>query len=141
MESNERQSYGTDQNIQGTDLDPVYQTQQVGIEQYKLDVPDGVYEVVLHFASLENEGERELLAYNLGSDAQVESMVMQRVFSVTVNRQPIFTNMDMVREYGTQREINRKIIVRSKNNEGITIDFDAIQGNAVLNGVEVKKVY
>ena len=38
--------------INGTYKDPIYQTQLVGIEQFKLQVPPGVYEVKLHFAGI-----------------------------------------------------------------------------------------
>ncbi|HEX2684673.1 MAG TPA: glycoside hydrolase family 2 TIM barrel-domain containing protein, partial [Ferruginibacter sp.] len=49
IEKNSRLPYGTDKNIIGTNDDPLYQTQQTGIRQYRLDVPPGTYEVVLHF--------------------------------------------------------------------------------------------
>jgi len=40
--------YGTDKNIAGTNNDPVYQTQQTGIQQYRFDVPAGNYELTLY---------------------------------------------------------------------------------------------
>jgi beta-galactosidase len=52
MKGNTRMSFGTTKDILGTDLDPVYQTQRKGIEQFKFDVPDGDYEITLHFAEL-----------------------------------------------------------------------------------------
>lgn len=52
LDNNARLPYGTDKNILDTEDDPVYQTQQTGIQQYRLDVPPGKYEVRLHFAEL-----------------------------------------------------------------------------------------
>jgi beta-galactosidase len=45
--------YGTDRNIVGTENDPIYQTQQTAIQQYRFDVPEGNYELALHFAELQ----------------------------------------------------------------------------------------
>jgi beta-galactosidase len=43
-----RLPFGTDKAIAGTENDPVYQTQQAGIEKYCLDVPAGRYELRLY---------------------------------------------------------------------------------------------
>ena len=58
--------FGTDKAIHRTNIDPVYQTQQVGIQAYRFDVPSGQYELTLHFAELEGGAGANLL-YNLSS--------------------------------------------------------------------------
>ncbi|MGZ3766380.1 MAG: glycoside hydrolase family 2 TIM barrel-domain containing protein [Mucilaginibacter sp.] len=52
MKGNNLQKFGTNKNILGTDYDPIYATQRVGLSDFKLDVPDGKYEVTLLFAEL-----------------------------------------------------------------------------------------
>lgn len=44
---------GSDHNIMGTALDPLYQTQLRGVESYRFDVPDGNYRLTLLFAELD----------------------------------------------------------------------------------------
>lgn len=45
----------SDTDILGTDQDPIFQTQRVGIEAFKADVPDGVYAVYLYWTELTSE--------------------------------------------------------------------------------------
>lgn len=45
---------GSDRSIDLTDLDPVYQTQAVGIEGVRIAVPHGRYRVVVHLARLDS---------------------------------------------------------------------------------------
>lgn len=61
--------YGTDLDITLTDNDLVFQTQRVGIEEYKFDVPVGKYELTLNFAELEGVAS-ENLYYNLGDESE-----------------------------------------------------------------------
>jgi len=53
-------SFGTDVSVKGTENDPIYQTQPIGIEAYKFDVPDGTYELSLLMAELKSKGENEM---------------------------------------------------------------------------------
>jgi beta-galactosidase len=71
LENNNRLPYGTDKNIIGTNDDPVYQTQQTGIHQYRLDVPAGRYELTLHFAELLG-GKVRVPPYNLNVEERDE---------------------------------------------------------------------
>src|SRR5690606_17875832 len=57
MKNISRQSYGTDQNIRQTYNDPIFQTAQVDLEAFKLSVPEGTYELTLHFAELISDKE------------------------------------------------------------------------------------
>ncbi|MBO2543171.1 DUF4982 domain-containing protein [Salegentibacter sp. BDJ18] len=145
MENNSRTSYGTDQNILGTDLDPVYQTQLVGIKQYKIDVPNGLYDVILHFAEFETTEKSEVVAYNLATEQELKKDGIkephQRIFSVTVNSEPIFLDLNLASDFEPLRAINRKIRIDVRDGQGILINFESTEGRAVLNGLEVKKIY
>jgi beta-galactosidase len=64
-----------------TAIDPIYQTQRVGIKEYFANVPDGTYAVSLYFAELVSNEQKEVSIYSLGNDAIKESL-NSRVFNV-----------------------------------------------------------
>lgn len=133
-----RLPYGTDKNIFGTDDDPIYQTQQTGIEQYRLDVPPGDYEITFHFAELLG-GTVRGLPYNLSSEGRKEDKV-QRSFDVSVNNTPVLEDFNMARQYGIAKAIAKKVKLSVTGQQGITITFKPITGEPVLNALQVKKL-
>lgn len=133
-----RLPYGTDKNIVGTDDDPIYQTQQTGIEQYRLDAPPGDYEITLHFAELLG-GTVKGLPYNLSGDTRKEEEV-QRSFDVLVNNIPVLENFNIGRQYGIAKAISKKVKVTATGQQGITLTFKAITGEPVLNALQIKKI-
>ncbi len=133
-----RLPYGTDKNIVGTDDDPIYQTQQTGIEQYRFDVPPGEYEITLHFAELLG-GTVKGLPYNLASDTRKEDEV-QRSFNVLVNGAPILENFNIARQYGVAKAVAKKIKITVAGKQGIIIAFNPITGEPVLNAIQVNKL-
>lgn len=136
---NGRQAYGTDKAIAGTDNDPVYQTQQAGIEKYRLDVGKGTYLLTLHFAELQGE-KAVALPYNL--DASVQQPTFQnRVFDVYLNGKPIIENLDIAVQYGRATAVSRSVQVTVNDWEGIELLFKARSGQPVLNALQLKKLY
>ncbi|OKL41856.1 glycoside hydrolase family 2 TIM barrel-domain containing protein [Pontibacter flavimaris] len=140
MENTTRHSYGSDKNILGTALDPVYATQRTGIEQFKLDVPAGDYEVTLHFAELVSGIKKEELAYNLGDGKQTAEDFEERVFDVSVNKKRMLSGLSNTGYLYPERAVSSKINVSVKHNEGITIGFKPLKGEAILNGIQVRKI-
>ncbi|MFC4212397.1 glycoside hydrolase family 2 TIM barrel-domain containing protein [Pedobacter lithocola] len=138
--TNNRISYGSDKNILGTENDPVYQTQQVGIKQFKFDVPDGEYDLSLHFAELVGGELKEALAYNLDNNHKKE-VEEKRVFSVSINTVPFMQKVNLAQEFGYATAIKKKTRVTVQGGKGIVIDFLAIEGKAVLNAIQLRKVY
>lgn len=138
IESNTRLPYGTDKNILDTDNDPIYQTQQVGIQRYRFDVLPGTYELVLHFAELLG-GEISSLPYNLSDDKR-EEKIKRRVFDVSVNDKLFIKDLNIANQFGSAKAVVKKTIVAVKNNEGIVIDFHSKEGEPVLNAVQLKKI-
>jgi beta-galactosidase len=134
-----RLPYGTDKNILGTDDDPIYQTQQTGIETYRLDVPAGEYEVTLHFAELLG-GTVKGLPYNLSNSARKEEDV-QRSFNVLVNGALVLEHFDIARQYGVAKAITKKINITVAGNNGMRIDFQSIMGEPILNALQVKRLW
>jgi beta-galactosidase len=139
MKGNSRQSYGTDRNILKTDGDPIYQTQQVGLQAYKFDVPNGRYELILHFAELTTDKAKEALAYNLDKGSAKETS-QERVFDVFVNDKILLKNFNAADKYGVLTPGVEKTVVTVTGGKGITIDFKAIKGESILNAIQLKKI-
>lgn len=138
--TNNRMSYGSDKNILETDNDPVYQTQQVGIKQFKLDVPDGEYELSLYFAELIGGVTKEALAYNLDNNHQTE-IVKQRIFNVSINGENFLENLNLAADYGYTTAVKKRTRITVQGGKGITLDFKTIEGIPVLNALGLRKIY
>jgi beta-galactosidase len=136
-----RQSYGTDKNIRGTFNDPVYQTQLVGLDSYQLDVPKGKYEVTLHFAELMGNGIQSVLPYNLDSLIAVSKEVPeQRIFDVYLNDKLVIKKINIAATYGIANSVQKRFECVVTDEKGIRILFKNVQGKAVLNALQVKKI-
>jgi len=139
MKGSTRIPYGTGKNILGTGLDPVYQTQRVGIDSFRLDVPDGRYEVTLHFCELLSKKERAALANNLDAGAAANNHFSDRSFDVSVNDIPA-GRLGTTNYLAPEQSYSSKILVDAAGHTGIIVAFHALKGEAILNGIEVKKL-
>ncbi len=133
-----QQPYGTKAPINGTFKDPIYQTQLVGIEQFKLHVPAGVYEVKLHFAELEGSKAKHL-PYDLADEDESIKGVVNRTFSVVINEQPVIEKLDLIGQYGEYQAVKIKAEVTVGKEGQIVVDFKKLVGEPVLNAIEVHK--
>jgi beta-galactosidase len=138
--TNSRILYGSDKNILDTDNDPVYQTQQVGIKQFKFDVPNGEYEISLYFAELVGGITKEALAYNLDNNHKKE-VEEQRIFDVNINGSPFLQKLNLATDYGYTKAVKKTTKITVLNGVGITIDFKEIEGKTVLNAIQLRKIY
>ncbi|QPH40348.1 glycoside hydrolase family 2 TIM barrel-domain containing protein [Pedobacter endophyticus] len=138
--TNNRITYGSDKNILGTDHDPIYQTQQVGIKQFKFDVPNGEYELTMHFAELVGGETKEALAYNLDNNHKKE-VEEKRIFSIAINGSSFMENVNLAADFGYTTAVEKKTRITVQNGKGIAIDFTAIEGKPVLNAIQLRKVY
>lgn len=143
MKGNGRISYGSDKNILGTNNDPVYETQRVGIEQFKLDLPDGTYEITLHFAELISNQKGEELVYNLssGNKVQPKDEASARAFDVAINDLTVLENLSNSNYLEPEKAYSTKAIVNVLNGKGIMIKFKAKVGQTILNGLQVRKLF
>lgn len=139
MTGNTRLPYGSDKNIIGTYEDPVYQTQQTGISAYRLDVPPGEYELTLHFAELQGANSKGLI-YNLTNPPRQEQGPPRR-FNVYVNDQLILEDFNLAAQYGTAKAVCKKYRITTTGSQGIQIVFSALEGEPVLNALQVRRVY
>ena len=139
MKNSTRVSYGTSKNVIGTDLDPVYQTQRTGIEQFRFDVPDGDYEITLLFAELLAPKKENDLIFNLGFGGPTDDY-KERSFNVSINGQEVLTGFNNAEYLQPERAIATKHAVIINNNGGITIDFKPVKGETILNAIQIKKI-
>jgi beta-galactosidase len=134
---------GTEKNIFGTKNDPIFQTQRDSLTSYKFDVPKGKYEITLHFAELLSEKQRKKLIYNLnaGDSEQKSDKPTDRLFTVKMNNEPVLTDFNIAKEYSGQRAVSKTFYVEVTDQQGITVSFEGISGNPVINGIKVRKMY
>lgn len=125
---------GTNAKIVGTSNDPIYQTMRESIDAFKADVPDGWYEVELHFAEVYSKKERKRLANDLGVDDDEMRKYVRRTFGVSINDEAIL----QVEKLVDYRANPYKFKVQAIDNKGIIVKFEAIQGETMLNAISIR---
>jgi len=130
--------YGTDKLILGTDDDPIYQTQQVGISRYQLDVPPGSYELTLHFAEIEG-GVVKVPPYDL-SDSSRQEKQAERVFNVYVNDSLFLSHFNIAAQFGTACAVIKKLRLVVSDGRGVRVRFEAVTGEPVLNALQLRRL-
>ncbi len=134
------QQPASDSDILGTTEDPIFQTKRVGIEAFKLDVPDGEYTVSLFFAELQASTSSKMLVYNLGNEA-IDNTVNERIFDVSINKTNVLPKLNIASEFGGNTAVVKKFSVLVQNGQGISIDFDPVIGEPFLNAIRVYRNY
>lgn len=138
MKKTPRQQHGTNQPIKGTNCEPVYQTQRIGIKQYRFDVPAGMYEVTMHFSELTGK-KAAALPYELTGSDDAPSKAKNREFTVNANGAPIIEQISLARDYGSFRAVKIKTFVAVESGEPLVLDFVPTKEDAVINGIELNK--
>ena len=131
---------GSDIDIHGTDMNPIFQTQRVGIKSFKADVPNGEYSVYLHWAELESDKEREALVYNLGADSE-QTFARNRSFGISINGTTVSDDFNVARDYGYARAVIKKFVVTVKDGKGLSVDFHKKEGEPILNAIRIYRNY
>jgi beta-galactosidase len=126
-------------DILNTTQDPIFQTQRNGIDEFKADVADGIYEVYFYWAHLIPKVQKEALAYNLGNTSSYEN-AENYVFDVVVNGNTMLQDFDIPNQIGTERAVIKNTSVSVKDGKGISIKFNAAKGGATyLNAIRIVK--
>lgn len=131
---------GSDIDIHGTDMNPVFQTQRIGIKSFKADVPDGEYSVYLYWAELESDKEREALVYNLGADSE-QTFAGNRSFGISINGTTVSDDFNVARDYGYARAVIKKFVITVKDGKGLSVDFHKKEGEPILNAIRIYRNY
>jgi beta-galactosidase len=135
-----RVGFGSDKDIYGTNYDPLYETQRIGIAAFKADVPDGQYRVTLHFAELQGPTMSEPLPYNLGNNVkQIEAK--PKAFDVLINGQAFINGLSNLNYLQPQTAYATSTLINVQNGRGITVDLKPLRGQTILNAVQIKKIY
>jgi beta-galactosidase len=140
MRDTNLQKFGTNQNILGTNDDPIYATQRVGLSDFKLDVPDGKYQVTLLFAELLSNKEKQALVYNLNSSAQ-KAEAANRSFDIFINNQKVADALGGDNYLQPERAFSVRYSIDVTSGAGIDVNFKPIAGETILNGIQVKRIY
>ena len=113
----------TSHAIAGTDEDPLYRDQRLGMKSYRFDVPDGHYRVDLRFAEL------------------VERRAGRRIFNVTIEGVPVIPYLDVAAEApGRYVALDRSFEVDVSDGR-LDIDFGAHVGDrAIVNAILVTEL-
>jgi len=140
MKGSALQKAGTNKNILGTNDDPIYATQKVGLSDFKLDVPDGKYQVTLLFTELLSNKERQSLVYDLNNTTQKEEAA-NRSFDVYINSQKVFDALGDDNYLEPEHAFSVRYIIDVINGVGIDVNFKPIKEETILNGIQVKRVF
>lgn len=135
-----RQSYGSDKDIYGTDMDPVFATQRRNIKQFRFDVPPGIYRLTLHFAELNSDVKKAELAYNLDSNKAEDDELSPRVFDVNINGKKVLDSLSNDIEMTPLKAVSFEQNIETHDREGIVVDFVKNVGETILNGIQLRRV-
>ena len=134
-----RVSYGSDRDILGTDYDPIFETQRIGIEEFRADVPPGDYDVTLHFAELQYLPPAEKLAYNLDKAAAVAAAApSERRFGISLNGRAL-PDLSTATGLRPQLALSETMRVTVAAGQPLVVAFRARQGESILNGIQIHR--
>ena len=69
-----------------------------------------------------------------------QDKVERRVFNVSINNVPQLQNFDMANQVGSTKAIVKKFAVDVFNGKGISVDFETVVGEPVLNAIRIVKI-
>ncbi|MCO6478794.1 MAG: DUF4982 domain-containing protein [Phaeodactylibacter sp.] len=111
---------GTDRDILGTNKDPLYQTQRIGLRRLLFPLPPGTYRLALHFAELE------------GKEPGA------RTFGLAFNGKELAPSIDIAGSYGPYRAATLDFTVRLED-PILSLDFLPRNGEPIINAIQIQK--
>lgn len=134
-----RQKYGVDKNIIGTEEDPLYQTQRMGLNNLFFDVPRGTYRIEFLFAEFNDEQTK--LLYNLTSNdaSGHDSLSKENVFDVKINGKKMLKELNIAKEGGYFTAFQKSVTAKA-NAKGLMIEFEAKKGESLINAIKISKI-
>lgn len=109
-----------------------------GCTTYKIDVPNGHYQVQLYFVEPQIKPTENI--YNLSnSDTQTESK-NQRIFDVYVNGVLVEKQFNLAQTYPEKYGVTLTTQIQIDTNKGITLSLKPIEGQPVMSGVLIEKL-
>jgi large repetitive protein len=116
------QNYTTQDEIQGTEDQILYQSQRYNMTGYQFPVNNGIYFVTLEFA--------EIYPYCQYSGC--------RIFDVSLENTPVLASFDIFAQAGGYTALNKTFSVPV--NDGILdINFHSIKNSASINAIKISR--
>lgn len=109
--------------LQAKNKEPLYNYFTEGLSAYKLDVPDGIYQIDLYFVDATN--------YSPG----------ERVFDVLINGNKVLKDYDLTGQNGFAKAVEKAFVTEVKDGNGIDLDFVSKAGKALLCGIKLRKLH
>jgi beta-galactosidase len=97
--------------------------------------------VQLHFAELLSNVKRETLIYNLDTTVNKEVATLARSFDVWINGEAVIKGLGNNNYLLPEKAYSTEVEVWVKDGKGLIIDFKPITGKAILNGIQIMKVF
>ena len=117
----EAKMFNKDVPITSTHDTPLYFTYRSGIDGYRMDVPDGEYEVELLFAE------------------PLELAAGDRVFRVSINGRVVVPRLDLAAQQGVARAVPLTFDASARDGKGIAVTFQSMHGEPILNAIRVRR--
>ncbi len=113
----------------------LYQTMRKNTSGYQFDVKDGWYEVEVLFVEHYPKSRR----FVEGVESPKHNG-QERVFDVNINKTSVFKDLDMLKEYGYNYPIRKKVRVKATNNSGIHVQLKALKGETLISGIRIRSL-
>ncbi|MBP2833674.1 DUF4982 domain-containing protein [Aquimarina sp. U1-2] len=113
----------------------LYQTMRRNTAGYQFDLKDGWYEVELLFVEHYPKSRRFVDGVESPKHKGGTS-----VFDVIVNNSTVLKNLDMLKTYGYNYPIRKKVIIRSTKNKGIRVHLKSKQGSTFISAIRIRSL-
>ena len=126
----------TQDDIALTSDTPLYQHNMTGIEEYKIDLADGRYEVELGFADHSSPSALSayMLGHNVGRAAPFAEMDIQ------INGELVEEAFSPARDSGVKRMVRRRYETEVSDGNGITVGFVPREGITILSTLKIRRL-
>lgn len=131
---------GIPNNIKNTEKEGVFQTMLEGCTTYKVDVPNGQYQITLYFVEPQIKSNIEIV-FNLAAENELShhNPKKQRIFEVSLNGIVIENHLDMANTFPDKYGVTLISVVNLRNDEGLSVNLKPIEGKTVFSGVLIEK--
>lgn len=138
--SNSRVEYreGIDANIKETEKDPLFQTQRVGVNEFKADLPEGQYEVTFYLANLTVNANSSVYELRTNDDTYKINKSGEMEFDILINGQKIIGDLNPKKLKGELTAYDFSTIVFTE--KGLNIVFTSKNGITGINALKVRKI-
>lgn len=129
---------GIPHNIKNSNSEPIFQTMLEGCSTYKVDVPNGAYQVTLFFVEPQIKAEENI--YNLSGSVSQKQNRKQRVFDIYLNEMLVEKEFNLAEAYPEKYGVKVTSLIDISDKKGLTIALQPINGKTVISGILIEKI-